>query len=185
MTTALHYLFVLFKVICPRPTASTVFSRNMIEISHGQTNEIHHPSSLQHLETILLNGLMAGGIGRREGRLVTFQSSEIVFGKRTEDGKIFHHTFFLSCFLLRKRSSIVYCTSPSDTVKRFCTKETSEVAPHAPAFQADVRASGGRLLDPDQRGSVSSAIVLIALYKHLTRKSLKKICFSVKEKMRK
>ena len=53
----------------------------------------------------------------------------------------------------------MYCTSPSDTVNRFCTKETS-----------DVRASGGRLLDPDQTpkrlGLISNCVNCIVQAPH-------------------
>ena len=59
-----------------------------------------------------------------------------------------------------------------------------EVAPHAPAIQADVRASGGRLLNKGQqqkKGPISSKIFL-SFYKHLTEKSFKKNCFSIKKK---
>ena len=53
----------------------------------------------------------------------------------------------------------------------------SEVAPHERAIQEDFGASGGRL--------PGSRIVLIPFDKLLTEKSLKKNCFSVKEKIRK
>ena len=39
----------------------------MIGIPHGWSNVIYHSSS-QHPEKILLNGLIAGGIDRKEGR---------------------------------------------------------------------------------------------------------------------
>ena len=40
----------------------------MIEITHGWRNVIAHSSTQQHLDTILLNDLIAGGIVRRESR---------------------------------------------------------------------------------------------------------------------
>ena len=40
----------------------------MIEIPRGWTNAMYDSSSQQYLEQILLNGLIAAGIGRKEGR---------------------------------------------------------------------------------------------------------------------
>ena len=56
----------------------------------------------------------------------------------------------------------------------------SEVALHAPAIQADFRASGDRLLDQDQQQ------VRLDLFRNvLTENSLKKNCFSIEKRVRK
>ena len=49
---------------CSRPTANREFLRKMFGIPHGWTNVIYHSSSQHYLDTILLNGLIAGRIGR-------------------------------------------------------------------------------------------------------------------------
>ena len=46
----------------------------MIEIPHGSTNVICHSSSKQYLGLIMLNGLSAGGVGRKADTHVIHQS---------------------------------------------------------------------------------------------------------------
>ena len=68
------------------------------------------------------------------------------------------------------------------------SERPSEVVPHAPAIQADVRASCDRWLAPDQQQkqvSISSGIVFISFYKPLRAKSLNTNHFSNKRKVRK
>ena len=60
---------------CLRPIAKPEFFQHMIEIPHGRTDVIYHSSSLQYLDTNMLNALTAGGRGRKEGRQASYFSA--------------------------------------------------------------------------------------------------------------
>ena len=60
---------------CSRPFASREFFKNMIEVPHGWTTVIYHSSSPQYLDKFLLTGLIAGAMGRKEGRQACYVSA--------------------------------------------------------------------------------------------------------------
>ena len=53
---------------CSRPITGPELFKHMIEIPHGWTNAIHHSSHQQYVDKIMSNGLISGGLGRKEGR---------------------------------------------------------------------------------------------------------------------
>ena len=74
----------------------------------------------------------------------------------------------------------MYCKGPLDTMKRSCTKDHHKWHRTHPALQEHFRASGDRLLDAHRK---QKRLDLIC--KNLTEKSLKKICFSSTQEIRK
>ena len=153
----------------------------MSETPHGRTNVIDQSSSQQYLDQILLHGLIAGRIGRKEGIQACYfsaalpQESNAVLDQKswqprsrvpsTTRGM---STRFMNMFWSKHKTWVKHSTTysimlvhfgdiPTECIARVVGHEQtilhegpSDVAPHAPAIQADVRASGGRLLDPDQ-----------------------------------
>ena len=59
---------------CSRPIARSEFSKQTIETPHGWTIVTGHSCSHQYLDNILLNGLIAGGMGRKESQTRIFTS---------------------------------------------------------------------------------------------------------------
>ena len=74
-----------------------------------------------------------------------------------------------------------------DTIKRSCTKDDQKS--HCTHRHVDNnsghRVTGCLTQTKNKKDSILSGMVLIAFYKHFTENSLKKICFSVIEKVRK
>ena len=67
--------FRAFQGHCSRPLVNPKFFGKMIEIPHRWTNVIYHSSSQQHLDKILLTGLIAGRTRRKEGRQACYFSA--------------------------------------------------------------------------------------------------------------
>ena len=75
----------------------------MIEIPNGWTNAIYHSSAQKYLDKLLLNGLIAGGTGRKEGRQACYfsaahsQIGEAVLGQGGSGPQIvpyMHHKWY-------------------------------------------------------------------------------------------
>ena len=110
----------------------------MIEIPHGWTNVIYHSRSQQYFDTILLTGLIAVGMGRKEGKH-TFsaphlQKSKVVLGHKNWKPQI---VLYVRCMKLiwskykKMDLTLIFGDVPAecvarvslDTIKRSCTKD--------------------------------------------------------------
>ena len=152
-----------------------------IKIPQGWTNVIYHTKSQQYLDTMLLNGLIAGGIGRKEGRHAWFSAAHPQESKAAPERKswepqlvpYFHHkwhtdtiydidlvkakemdlkcnqTFSYAVVHFGRHSSSMFCKSRYNHTNNY--ERPPEVAPHALAIQADVRAPGDQLFDQEQQ----------------------------------
>ena len=81
---------------CSRPIANSS-SKIVIKIPHGWSNVFCHQSSQQHIYKILLNGLIAGGIGRKEaGKHVTTRPRILSKAKQLLIKKVGNHRSFFT-----------------------------------------------------------------------------------------
>ena len=62
---------------CSRPIVNPGFFKKIIETPQGRTHAIYHSSSQQYLDKMLLNGLIAGGMGRIDGRQACYFSAAL------------------------------------------------------------------------------------------------------------
>ena len=82
---------------CSRPIVIPEFFKHMIEMPHGWMNVIYHSSSQQYLDTFLLRGLIAEGIGRKEGTQAWYfpaahpQKSKAVLDRKSWKPQIVPH----------------------------------------------------------------------------------------------
>ena len=60
---------------CSEPIANPELLKHVIEIPHGWRNAIYHSSFQQYVDKLLLNGRIAGGIGRKEGSQACYFSA--------------------------------------------------------------------------------------------------------------
>ena len=133
-------------------------------------------SSHQYFDRIMLNSLIAGGTGSKEGRQACYvsaahpQESTAVPDRKSWLRQSVHHKWHtghmceidvakaqemgLECNHMFSSAVVPlgYASQESlDTIKRSCTQDPQKVAPHAPAIQDYFSALGDRLLDQDQR----------------------------------
>ena len=91
MTTTLQHFFELFQVTAQdQPTPSS------IEIPHGWTIVIYHPSSKRYFDRLLLNGLTAGGPGQKGDKHVTSRPRILSNAMQYLIRKVGNHRSFLT-----------------------------------------------------------------------------------------
>ena len=146
----------------------------MIEIPHGCTNVIYHPSCQQYIDKIVFIGLIAGGTGRKEGGQACYfsaahpQQYKAVPDQKSWDSQLVpcvHHkwltdTVYEMALVKTQEMGLTFYHTFScvvvlvgdfqQNVLQESYERPSEVAPHARAIQADVRVDG-RSLDSDQQ----------------------------------
>ena len=122
-------------------------------------------------DKIMLSGLIAGGIGRKEGKQTCYFSAAHPQNKAVPDQKSWkpqivphvHHKWHTDTMALKFQQTFSYAVGhfadiPAKCIARVVGQDetilyerASEGTPHAPAIQADIGASSGRLLGQDQK----------------------------------